>query len=228
MPAVDPASKTATPAPEQSFDLFAGFLSYLVPGLGQIYQGRMLKGILFMVCLLGLFLYGMKLGTWSNVYMPETTQEENHFRVLPGFPLLGRQVGPDGNRENPTGKEKGFESPFLGSVFKRLPFAGQFWIGVAAWPAILQWGETWPLKKSNDSFWRVYEKAPPELRTADWPGKSICELQADGDKAWDLGWVYTVIAGVLNILVIYDAFAGPVFHPEEGTVPAPKTEAVPA
>jgi hypothetical protein len=27
----------------------------------------------------------------------------------------------------------------------------------------------------------------------------------------DLGWVYTVIAGVLNIMVIYDAFAGPAF-----------------
>jgi hypothetical protein len=25
----------------------------------------------------------------------------------------------------------------------------------------------------------------------------------------ELGWVYTVIAGVLNIMVIYDALAGP-------------------
>jgi hypothetical protein len=27
----------------------------------------------------------------------------------------------------------------------------------------------------------------------------------------ELGWVYTVIAGVLNIMVIYDAVAGPAF-----------------
>ena len=33
----------------------------------------------------------------------------------------------------------------------------------------------------------------------------------NSDKTPDLGWVYTVIAGVLNILVIYDAFAGPAF-----------------
>ena len=33
-----------------------------------------------------------------------------------------------------------------------------------------------------------------------------------GDKGLELGWVYTVIAGVLNILVIYDALAGPAFR----------------
>ena len=32
-----------------------------------------------------------------------------------------------------------------------------------------------------------------------------------GTKLIELGWVYTVIAGVLNIMVIYDAFAGPAF-----------------
>lgn len=29
-------------------------------------------------------------------------------------------------------------------------------------------------------------------------------------KIWDIAWVYTVIAGVLNILVVYDAWAGPI------------------
>ena len=37
------------------------------------------------------------------------------------------------------------------------------------------------------------------------------QLQNEDDKRWDLGWVFTVIAGVLNIMVIYDAFAGPAF-----------------
>jgi hypothetical protein len=31
----------------------------------------------------------------------------------------------------------------------------------------------------------------------------------------ELGWVYTVIAGVLNILVIYDAVAGPAMLPRK-------------
>jgi hypothetical protein len=48
------------------------------------------------------------------------------------------------------------------------------------------------------------------------------KLQRDGDKTWDLGWVYTVIAGVLNVLVIYDALAGPAFREGKGT-PQPPT-----
>ena len=42
--------------------------------------------------------------------------------------------------------------------------------------------------------------------------KELNDLQRNGNKRWDLGWVYTVIAGVLNLLVIYDAFAGPMFR----------------
>jgi hypothetical protein len=40
-------------------------------------------------------------------------------------------------------------------------------------------------------------------------------LQRDGNKLWDLGWVYTLIAGVLNVLVIYDALAGPAVRDED-------------
>ena len=47
----------------------AALLSYLVPGLGQIYQGRVGKGILFFVCVYTLFFYGMYLGSWQNVYL---------------------------------------------------------------------------------------------------------------------------------------------------------------
>lgn len=173
----------------------------------------MLKGLLFMGCLLGLFSYGMKLGSWSNVYLPDTADRPGSWKM-------------------PTA--------FLTNVTNRLPFAGQMWIGVAAWPAILQYNEKnthgvslwnkWIVTPERDPFWGNFQKTPPETRVdapADWKGKTLNELQADGDKAWDLGWVYTVIAGVLNILVIYDAFAGPAFHPEEAATPAPKTEAVP-
>src|SRR5271165_7489210 len=59
---------------QQPVSVFAAVLSYLVPGLGQIYQGRVAKGLLFMVCLYGLFFYGMYLGSWSNVYLPDTVE----------------------------------------------------------------------------------------------------------------------------------------------------------
>src|SRR5262249_58527613 len=41
----------------------AGVLSYLVPGLGQIMQGRVGKGLLFLVCIYAMFFYGIYLGT---------------------------------------------------------------------------------------------------------------------------------------------------------------------
>src|SRR4051794_32053968 len=50
--------------------LLAGVLSYLVPGLGQMAQGRFGKGMLFFVCLLSLFHVGQAMGNWQNVYLP--------------------------------------------------------------------------------------------------------------------------------------------------------------
>src|SRR3712207_1092936 len=74
----------------------AGFLSYLVPGLGQVYQGRVGKGVLFFLCLYALFFYGMFLGSGtatvqdrnvsitSNVYLPDTAdQGQNNSWRLP-------------------------------------------------------------------------------------------------------------------------------------------------
>ena len=220
----EPAAATAAP-PARSYSVFAGLLSYLVPGLGQIYQGRFAKGLLFLVALHGMFFYGMYLGDWSNVYLPT--------------PEPGRRPGGILRNQLPA------KLQWLSIIINdRLAFAGQFWIGVSAWPAIMQYNQV-PLPYADKSaFWRNFQRTPPEdssklvndralqekeQRFAGWDGKTLNQLQADGDKRWDLGLIYTVIAGVLNILVIYDAFAGPAFtgsgSPEEK--PAPDREAVP-
>ncbi len=46
----------------------AAILSWLVPGLGQMYQGRRSKGILFMSAILGTFLVGLGCGGGKVVY----------------------------------------------------------------------------------------------------------------------------------------------------------------
>ncbi len=163
-------SATATPTPQaRTFDPMAGVLSYLVPGLGQLYQGRFGKGLLFLVCLYGMFFYGMHLGNWRNVYV----------ELKERFPANDRPR-------------------LLDVALNRIRFAGQVWIGVAAWPAILHhYNLSVPLINKD------FQKVPTE--------DEINELQQKGDKTWDLGWVCTIIAGVLNILVIYDAVAGPAF-----------------
>ena len=54
-----------------------------------------------------------------------------------------------------------------------------------------------------DRLFGSFERMPPE--------PLVNQIQNEDDKKWDLGWVFTVIAGVLNIMVIYDALAGPAF-----------------
>src|SRR6266849_4666080 len=69
-------------------DPWAAFLSYLVPGLGQIYQGRVAKGLLFCVALYALFFYGMYLGHGMNVYLPDETKLPRIFLVSKGNPIF--------------------------------------------------------------------------------------------------------------------------------------------
>lgn len=186
-------------APPRRLDPLAAVLSYLVPGLGQVMQGRIGKGVLFFACLYGLFFYGLYLSNWRSVWLADC----QHLPEV-NVPLVNVQ---------------------LGGTFKDLSyrkgFVAQFFIGSAAWPAIAQYLHTEPLKKppefndpDPDDPWRPaphgwfkdYMQAPPEA--------FINKLQTQGDKLWDLGWVYTVIAGILNILVIYDALAGPMIRDE--------------
>jgi hypothetical protein len=157
------------------YSLWAGLLSYVIPGLGQIYQGRVAKGLLFLICLYSLFFYGMALGSWKNVYLPEVGKP-NHTWNLPA-PVV--------------------------NLYNRIQFAGQFWIGAAAWPAIWQYLTYDEKQNGGGGLFGDFQRTPPE--------DVINKLQQEGDKTWDLGWVYTVIAGMLNILVIYDALAGPAF-----------------
>ncbi len=166
-----PDTKVVSPVPKLS--LSAGFLSYLIPGLGQIVQGRTGKGLLFLISLLAMFGYGMYLDDWRNVYLAEN---------------LPRQ-------------RQGNWSGLAATLYNRPQYIGQFWIGIAAWPAIWQYNHM-PVPSAQVSpFLNEFGRCPDET--------VINRLQTNGDKTWDLGWVFTVIAGVLNVLVIYDAAAGP-------------------
>jgi hypothetical protein len=167
------------PLPPVKLDPLAAALSFLIPGLGQVYQGRVGKGLLFFFGLYLLFFYGMWMGQWRNVWIPDTSN------------LPAQQLG-GGNLSGVTK-----------SLWYRPQFLGQFWIGIAAWPAVYQYAVYDPDAKAGPIF-GTFEREPKE--------DELNELQRNGNKRWDLGWVYTVIAGVLNLLVIYDAFAGPMFR----------------
>lgn len=197
------------PAAKRKLDPFAALLSYLIPGLGQIYQGRVGKGVLFLVCIYTLFFYGMRLGQWRNVYLPDTNTKGNMF-------VAWKPIGDIENRPH---------------------FGGQMFIGIAAWPAFIQYAGFDP-KEEQHGFFKKWMRQPwdPKLPTQDprFPNYNphasapfaetaeLNSLQNQSDKRWDLGWVYTVIAGVLNILVIYDALAGPAHREKHETAAASK------
>jgi hypothetical protein len=203
----------------------AGVLSYLVPGLGQVVQGRVGKGLLFLVCIYTLFFYGLYLGSGavtigprtyrltSNVYLPDTAEE---------------------------GRESSMPR-LLVNLYNRPQFAGQFWVGVAAWPAIWQYmnynkAASHKIDREIDELYnqagdlgdpesaarkrqeaeeleRSVQRTHPLLGDFQREPSASCinAVQNAGDKRMELAWVYTVIAGVLNIMVIYDAVAGPAF-----------------
>jgi Family of unknown function (DUF6677) len=195
----EPRTGTPPPAPAAppKLDPFAALLSYLVPGLGQIYQGRVGKGLLFLVSLYLLFFYGMYLGRWSNVFLADTA-EHNPAWKLPRWAT---------------------------NLYNRPHYAGQFWMGIVAWPALWHYAHDDPNQprgpiNNRHDFVTKFEAAPSE--------SELNDLQRDSDKHWDLGWVYTVIAGVLNVLVIYDALAGPAFGPGAEAEPKDKPAKAPA
>ncbi|MCE9564471.1 MAG: hypothetical protein K8U57_20730 [Planctomycetes bacterium] len=168
------------PLPPVKIDPLAAFLSYLIPGLGQIYQGRIGKGLLFFVGLYTLFFYGMWMGQWRNVWLPDTFD-------LPDVVIAGQRL---------EGVPK--------AISYRPQFLAQFWIGTASWPAIYQYVKFDRTKDEGPPPFKKFQRAPNE--------EQLNDLQRNSSKRWDLGWVYTVIAGVLNLLVIYDALAGPMFR----------------
>ena len=163
-------------------DYVAGLLSALIPGLGQLYQRRAFKGWLFLGCIYFLFFYGWVLGGKSNVYLPRAEQ------CVPFKTNVVRVA---------------FGIPFPKPLYYRWQYLGQMGVGLAAWPAILQcyWADEENEPDVTPPLLGKYLKAPPE--------RELNRLQTEGDASWELAWVFTVAAGLLNLLGIYDALCGP-------------------
>jgi hypothetical protein len=160
----------------------AAFLAWLVPGLGHFYQGRTGKGILYAVCILGLYTMGMIMGEGKVVYW--------------------RWVNPLNNPEK-----------FC------LYYLGQFFVGLAALPALVQSTLQHFGWDTSESFWGLMAE----------PSQVVLNgLQSRLGKLVEIGTIYTTVAGLLNILAIYDAYEGPAYQDlEEESAARPESSAVP-
>ncbi|MEM8945022.1 MAG: DUF6677 family protein [Planctomycetota bacterium] len=152
----------------------AGLLAWALPGLGHIYQGRTGKGVLFFVCILGTFFYGMYLGGNKVVYAATDWEQQYRWQYLcqlgvglPSAPMLIQK-----GRTAEAGKH-----PILGD-YMRQP------------------------KRSVDA------RSDDSGNQAQQPNE-LAQWVIEEHPFFELGTVYTVVAGLLNVLVICDAAGGP-------------------
>lgn len=90
---------------------------------------------------------------------------------------------------------------------RRLPYLCQIGVGLPALPALVQATRKTPLQ------FPIYKDfmAPPEVSQVLNQEDELDRLQKRLHRYWEFGTVYTMIAGLLNILAIYDAWGGPAF-----------------
>jgi hypothetical protein len=178
LPSSDPAARRAQPLEIDLKDpTLAAVLAWLIPGLGHWYQGRRHKAVLFFVCIMGTFSYGLYLGEGRVVYASWRPND------------------------------------------RRLQYFTQIAVGLPALPAAVQ-----VMRGDHPIKFPIYDKfmVPPKL------DRELDELIKRLNRYWELGTYFTVIAGLLNILAIYDAWGGPAFAEPAGPhTPKKKVERPP-
>ena len=157
--------------------VLAAVLSWLVPGWGQLYQGRTAKGILFFFCVVPTLLVGCYFGSDSEVG-------------------IARNV---------------YYSKRHGNW--RLEFIAQACIGVVAIPAGIQ---AMQLNSGQPPPFGSF-MAPPQLEHGDRTGvaPTQTEIVTRLHFYYDFGAILTVIAGLMNLLVLFDAADGPIVYRKE-------------
>ena len=144
----------------------AAGLGWLIPGAGHLYQGRYGKGVLFLVCVLSTYFFGLAIGGGRVVYASWTPAD------------------------------------------RRWQYVCQLGVGAAALPALVQ---TRRVRNGQEPLWNEWMAPPSNDQFAD--PEAVDELSAlhfQHHAYFELGTLYTMIAGLLNILAVYDAYAGPV------------------
>ncbi len=180
----------------------AALYAWLLPGAGHFYQRRYTKGMLFSITILTIYFVGFWLGDGRVVY---ASFEKNDFRWQYFVQCFAG---------SPT-----FPAALQG--FRRSQKMEPLWIRDYRYPADEQ--KHVPFSRVTDSadLKRLGNRALPDAFMAA-PAGEVTLNNPDVLSAWhaelghnfDIGTLYTFVAGLLNLLVIYDAFAGPAIFSE--------------
>lgn len=187
----------------------AAALSWLVPGLGQLYQGRRTKGGLFMGSLLIALFVGLWLGEGRVVYASWRGGESRlAFLGQAGIGLVAVPAMLQSWRLGGPARE-----PFLGSSWFAPPLQEGQYVSAA-------YAEK--LVRSDAGIDRSAFLDRPPLRQCSIDQLSLWHQRLG--RWFDIGTLYTVIAGLLNLLVVYDAWAGPLKEQRAADDQAGKTQ----
>ncbi len=208
----------------------AAVCAWVFPGAGHFYQRRYVKGCIFMVCILATYFAGLIMSEGHAVYAswgPEEKRWQYFMQVGVGLPALPAIVQSRRARseefleavrqadDNDDGEVTGDE---LITLFERNDLNQQQDSRslaryrpadlLARWDknsnGVLEMDEL-----ADSKPWLNGWMAPPSNadQLADWHYKY--------GALFDMGTLYTLIAGLLNVLVVFDAQAGPLILSRE-------------
>lgn len=153
----------------------AAVLAWLWPGAGHLYQGRYGKSMLFMVCILGTYFWGLAMGDGHVVYAS----------WRPGD--------------------------------MRLYYAAQVHVGLPALAAIPQ---SYTVANGNDPMLNGW-MAPPRTPIDEGVHDEKASWHEELGFLFEMGTLFTTVAGLLNLFAVYDAYAGPAFASPQSSSGAP-------
>jgi hypothetical protein len=185
----------------------AGFLALLFPGLGHYYQGRTWKALLYLLCIGGVWVAGSRLGHGRVVYFRWDKEEKRwaYFaQVGMGLPALPALLDEFGQRENWA---KAVERVGLGrlATLQAKPLTSTEVEQLCSRHDI----DSWLPDDKKQALLR--EKGVNHFATL----AEVDELHRVYGRHMDVALLYTIIAGLLNMLVVFDAVCGPAHWKEE-------------
>jgi len=172
-------------------DVFwAAILAWLFPGAGHFYQRRFSKAILFSVTILATYVSGVAIGGGQVVYAswrPNDHRWQFACQLGVGLPALPAVAQYFRTRDGQT--------PFFANRAFLIDGNGIAVERELGSPNTIATGPFSP---------------PPGPVLAD--GRCVLAIwHEELGHRFEIGTLYTVVAGLLNLLVVYDAFAGPAF-----------------
>lgn len=181
---------------------WAAFFAWVWPGAGHFYQRRFAKGFLFMICILSTYFFGLGIGQGRVVYAsfkPGNLRWQFVCQLGVGAPAL----------------------PAIIQSMKTKKGGDPYWILCERFPAdyrnsSLAFHKITPENSNGYSGETIKDgfMAPPGGMNKP---KARSRVQTDtlgrwhfeGKHYFEMGTLFTVIAGLLNLLAVYDAFCGP-------------------